>query len=116
MSAGKIKYVIEQGATFDEDFFITDIDDNPVDITGATATWCIKSSIDGSTLATWTNNDAITIYGAIGKVNVRVEGSETQNYQAGSYIHQLYMTFTSGDDDRVLEGIIDVRERIICST
>ena len=79
-------------------FTITDNDDTPVDLTGATSSWILAASADGSALVTKTSGAGEITYsgGSTNIATVAVDPADTASL-AGRYYHELQITDTGGD-------------------
>jgi len=104
--------VIEQGATFSQEFIVKDSDGSVKDLTGYTATAQIRRSYYSSTSTDFTT----AIVAADGKVTLSLTAAETAAISVGStgnnrYVYDLEVASAS-ETLRPFEGIVTVRPNV----
>lgn len=94
--------VIEQGATFETVIDVTDIYNNPVNITGFTANSAMRKSYVSSTsyILSSALSDA-----ANGEITLSMTAANTALLPAGRLLYDLKITSSTGIVTRVVEGV-----------
>lgn len=104
--------VIEQGATFSQEFIVKDSAGSAKDLTGYTATAQIRRSYYSSTATDFTT----AIVAGDGKVTLSLTAAETAAISVGStgnnrYVYDLEVA-SSSETLRPFEGIVTVRPNV----
>jgi len=104
--------VIEQGATFSQDFIVKDSAGDVKDLTGYTATAQIRRSYYSSTATDFTT----AVVEADGKVTLSLTAAETAAISVGStgnnrYVYDLEVASDS-ETLRPFQGIVTVRPNV----
>jgi hypothetical protein len=108
MTAGKLNFVIEQGATFRRDIIWKDEAGTPINLTGYTARMQIREHLSSATpLAELTTaNGKITLTAASGKLTLLLTATETNALRAGTALYDLELVDAAGNVTRLLQGQI----------
>lgn len=104
--ATKANILIDQGATFNTEIYLTDESGNALDLSGYTA---------NSQIRKWyTSNNAVnfTITLGSGIVNLSLPANTTSNLEAGRYVYDVILRDNSNTVTRVVEGIVTVTPRV----
>ncbi|WP_435007990.1 hypothetical protein P12x_005256 [Tundrisphaera lichenicola] len=107
MTAKTQNITIEQGADFDEPFYVTDSSGSVVDISGASAALQIRPAVgDASLLITLTTAEGggLTIDGATGKITPFISEDTTTDMAPGLYVYDLKMLTAEGYTRRTHQG------------
>lgn len=87
---------------------VTDDAGNPVDITGASATWILATRAGGETLVRKTTTDGITITDPVdGRFEVEVDSEDTEGL-VGAYHHAATVEDAGGDISTTTTGTIRI--------
>jgi hypothetical protein len=108
MAVGYLELNIEQGEDFTITLYLSDVANEPYNLTDCEA----KSEIRKSH---WSANTTATFYAEIvnvenGGVRLSLPANTTQEISSGRYVYDVFITNTSEDSKRskVLEGIVHV--------
>jgi len=110
MAAAWLDLIVDQGRDYIDNWYYTDNDQVAIDITGYTGTLVISTDfIDGTTIATYTTSDYLTITGATGLIHAAIPAAITAAYDAGQNVHELYITSSGGVKVAMFKGNYVVR-------
>ncbi len=114
MTAGKLDFVIEQGATFHRVLTWQDADETPINLTGFTARMQARTHLSSEEpfLELTTENNRITINGAEGKITLEVDAETTDALNLSGGIYDLEVESSAGDVTRLLQGRIIVERSV----
>lgn len=90
---------------------VTDKEDNPVDLEGATIEWVANDTSDGSEIMRKTTDDGgITINDAkYGKFIIKITASDTEGISSDATLsHEARVTLAMGAKTHVVTGTIDL--------
>lgn len=104
---GVCNFIQGQGARFAKTFTYS-VGGTPVDVTGWTATFTIRSST--ATLATATVGSGITLGGAAGTIAVAFTSTVMEDIPAGSYQYTLTLTPSAGQSFPLAAGTLTVTD------
>jgi hypothetical protein len=114
MTAGRVDFIIEQGATFQRTVIWTESDGTPIDITGYSALMKI-SYVDPTTkrnqlieLMDTGLDPGIVITGPSGQLDITVPADQTAAYVWGSGSYTLTVTSPLDVTTRLLQGNIKI--------
>lgn len=97
---------IQQGETFKFSVDLTDSADAVVNITGATATFTLKKTLDSAAVVTLSVGSGLTVTGASGHIDGIVSASATAALK-GDYFGSLKVVL-SGGETTVVPGLFTV--------
>lgn len=106
---------IYQGATFVLRLQWLDDDDNPVDLTGATASMQIRDNVDASTVLheASTDNGEITFNESEGRATVTIPASVTSGFDWTEGVYDLLITRPDNSRvDPIVRGGVGVKKAI----
>ncbi len=106
---------IYQGATFVLKLQWLDDDDNPVDLTGATASMQIRDNIDAQTVLheASSDNGEITFDESEGRATVTIPASTTSGFDWTEGVYDLLITRPDGDRvDPIVRGGVGIKKAI----
>ena len=103
---------IEQGADWLQSLTLKDTDGDPIDLTGATAKMQFRPSVTGDAIISLTESSGITLGGALGTIDMAISNTVTSSLTAVSLVFDFFITWSSGRDDRLFYGQVDVVKRI----
>lgn len=108
-----VDLLIEQGATFAEEFLLVDENGDAIDLTDYTARATIKSAIGGNELVTLTTeNSGITITPATGSIVLRISSDDTTALTFNTGVYDLEIVDIGGDVTRVSSGAVTVSAEV----
>ena len=111
MAAGKLKLLIEQGATFRKTLtWKAGTPAVPVDLTGCTARMQFRAEIAATTplITLTTENGGITLGGALGTIELVITATATAAITWTTAVYDLEVVFASGDVWRLVYGPVTV--------
>lgn len=113
MSVFKVQLDIFQGSTFTKSFTWS-VNGTPVNLTGATAKFQIKTSASDTTpLLELTEASGIVLGGPTGVIEVKLTDEQTQALPSGNKVHGLKIYFPSGDARVLMQGMASVQETVV---
>lgn len=115
MAASKINLAVDQGATYTKRVtWKTGKPATPVDLTGASARMQVRAKVDSpDILLSLTSPDGgITLGGAAGTVDIRIEATATAGFQWKSGVYDLEIQFADGTVRRLLAGSVAVSPEV----
>ncbi|MDN6885279.1 hypothetical protein QMO14_16865 [Variovorax sp. CAN2819] len=115
MAAARIKLSIEQGATFTKTVtWKTGKPALPVDLTGCTARMQVREKIEsaGILLSLSTDDGRISLGGAAGTINLRVEADDTAAITWKTGVYDLEVEFSDGTVRRLFSGSVSVSPEV----
>jgi len=115
MSAKQLDIAIEQGADYQNLFYVVDSSGNPVNITGAIVAMQIRTEIGSpSALVTLTTQDrSIEINGTQGTIALSgLNEVITTALSAGVYVYDIKMLDTTGKTTRLFQGTAAVSPEV----
>ena len=98
----KQNLIIEQGATFNQDSNLADINGNPFDTAGCTVAGSIRKNFASVTSVPLTVSVANSI------LKISLDANTTMSIVAGRYMYDVILTRSDGSVDRLLEGIATI--------
>lgn len=104
MASGYLELFLEQGEDFSADITLDTINGAPYDISDFT----VKSQIRKSH---WSQNTTAIFEATIsanGIINLSLDSSITENVSSGRYVYDVFLTNSSNNRSKVLEGILFV--------
>jgi hypothetical protein len=107
MAAGYLELFLEQGEDFSADITIDSLNGSPYDLSNFT----VKSQIRKSH---WSDNTtasfdaSISANGQNGIITLSLDSSITENVSSGRYVYDVFLTNSSNNRSKVLEGILFV--------
>ena len=108
-----IDLLIEQGATFAEEFLLVDENDDAIDLTDYTARATIRDAIGGNELvALTTENGGISITPATGSIVLRISSGDTTALTFTNGVYDLEVVDIGGDVTRVSSGAVTVSAEV----
>jgi hypothetical protein len=110
MTATRLDITIDQGADYEQPFFVVDSAGKPVDISGAAAAMQIRTAIgDPTALVTLTTaGGTLTINGPAGTITPSIDAASTTALTPGTYVYDLKMLDTHGLTSRTHQGNVTV--------
>lgn len=100
----KANLYIDQGTDFSAVIDVTDVDDNPYDLSGFTAASQMRKNY-----ASQTSFDFVAeTLGDTGKITLSMSNSVTNEIEPGRYLYDVEITSSEGTITRVVEGIVIV--------
>jgi hypothetical protein len=114
MSAGKHKFEIEQGATFNPILTWKDENDTVINLTDFTARMQIRQSVNSSTVLEelTTENGGITLGGVLGTITLLISASDTAAYTWKTGVYDLELISPTGIVTRLLQGTVIVSPEV----
>lgn len=115
MPAAKLKLIIDQGATFTKTVtWKTGKPAAPVDLTGCSARMQIREKLESTAvlLELSTTDGRITLGGAAGTVNLRVEAVVTAAITWRTGVYDLEIEFADGTVRRLFSGPVAVSPEV----
>ena len=115
MLAGVANLTIEQGVVFSQLIQWKDKNGTPVDLTGYTAKFQIRSSPDDATpIVSLTSSSGITLGGANGTIAISISDAATAVYTFTKAHYDLLLTPASPANSsiRLLEGFVYLSKRV----
>ena len=110
MSAATLDFNIEQGATFSHRLEWKDSREQPIDLTGYTARMQVraKKSSDTVLVELTTANGRITLGGANGTIDLKIEATVTAGFNWTKGVYDLELESGAGFVTRLVEGNVTV--------
>lgn len=102
--------VIDQGADFSVTITISDVNNDPLNLTGYTGRAHLRKSYGSNTHTAFTvtfNADRTT-----GEITLGISSAVTTDLRAGRYVYDVEIVSGSGVVTRVLEGIVTVTPEV----
>jgi hypothetical protein len=113
MPAAKYDLLIEQGATFVQEFVWKNSDGTPVDITGASARMKIRKYKTDEVLVSLTSpSNGITLGGADGKITITISATNTSLLPVCEARYDLEIEDTYSFVTRFIEGNVDISAEV----
>lgn len=109
MAAGKYNITCDQGASYIQNFYYKDANDNALNLSGYTARMVISEEFGGTVLDTHTTSDNISIVSFLGLITVNIPDATTSTYTAGQYVYDLEIESSLGTVDKLIRGNFIVR-------
>lgn len=111
-NAGTLDIQIDQGATFQLPFTLTDEDDVPVSLSGASIAGKIRTSPEATTvIATFTgtvtdgpNGEGQVSLTAVQTAAIVADNSGTGNRKLTTFVYDIEVTYSDATVQRILEG------------
>lgn len=107
MAAGYLELFLEQGESFSVDIALDALNGSPYDLSDFT----VKSQIRKSHWSTDTTaifDASISANGTDGVITLSLDAPITQNVESGRYVYDVFLTNSSNNRSKVLEGILFV--------
>jgi hypothetical protein len=114
MAAGVAAFTIDNNADFVQQLIWTDVNGNPVDLTGYSANMSIANHVQpGATIfytlsSTGTPNSDITFVALDGIINLFIPASATTTFTFTNAVYDLLVTDTNSITTRLLMGPITI--------
>lgn len=110
----KFPITIYQGATFVQELYYVDADENAINITGATAIMQVRRTVDNEDVLIELSiaNGRIVVDGASGGITLTILATDTVNLPAGEFVYDLFVTLPSNAVERFLAGECEIVERV----
>jgi hypothetical protein len=111
MAAAKLKFLIEQGATFAKTLtWKTGSTPTPVDLSTCTARMQIRATIEATTplVSLTTENGGITLGGVAGTIQLFIDPTDTADFTWTTGVYDLEIAFSATDVRRLLYGAVVV--------
>lgn len=101
----------EVGATLRHRLIVSDENGALVDFSSSTAKLQVRDKVGGTVIVELTDSSGLTL-GALGEIDIRVEATEDWTStppltSPARWVYDLLVT-TTGDTDRLVEGVVDV--------
>ena len=115
MSASKLNLAIDQGATFRKTItWRAGVPSLPVDLTGCAARMQIRASVSSADvlLSLTTENDGISLGGALGTVEIVVADTQSSGATWREGVYDLEIVLANGDVRRLLEGKVKLSPEV----
>lgn len=115
MTAGVYNLLIEQGATFKRQVLVrTGSPPLAVDLTGYTAKMQVRSTVSAADPAplTLTHTAGLTLGGAAGTIDIRIEAAQTDPWPFKTAVYDLEITSPDGTVTRLLKGTVTVDQEV----
>lgn len=113
--AGLYNIIADQGATFSRTITWTDSARNPINVTGYTARMQVRATLESTqtVLELTTQNNRISLGGALGTVTLTVSAADMTNVSADKYVYDLELVApTTGVVNRLVQGNFVVRGEV----
>ena len=109
MTAARYDIELEQGATFRHTLDYSDVDDRPIDLTGATARMMFKGGYTSAAVITLTTeNGGIVLGGTAGTIRLLIADTVTQALDIDFGVYDLRLVYPDTTKDRLIEGKFSV--------
>ena len=103
--------VINSGSDFSQSFTLEGSDDNsPFNLTGYEVDAQMRKWSGSSTAITFTTS--IELPSTSGRILISLSSENTVNIRPGRYVYDVIITDSSGIKNRVIEGMVLVREGV----
>jgi len=102
MASVKSNLIIEQGATFIEIINLNDANGNPLPVAGLAANGSMRQYYSSSNATTF----ACSL--ANGSLTISLTANQTAIVNSGRYVYDVYMSDTSNNWNRIVEGLVTV--------
>jgi len=115
MAAGKLKLLIEQGATFRKLLtWKAGVPAVPVDLTGCTARMQIRADITSTTplITLTTENGGITLGDTAGTIELYISDADTADITWTAGVYDLEIILANTDVRRLLYGTVTVTPEV----
>ncbi len=106
--------LVDQGATLNRALFVKDAAKKAIPLSDYTGRMQIRDYIDSSIVVKTltTENDRIAILENLGRVDIILTPSETEELEAKDYVYDVELESPDGDVTRILSGKLTVRAEI----
>jgi|APGre2960657373_1045057.scaffolds.fasta_scaffold141879_1 hypothetical protein len=101
--------VIDQGTTFSFSITVTDIQGNPINLTGYTLTSQLRKSYNSNTYTAFVVTAPTPL---TGEMTLSLTATTTSSLKYGRYVYDVEIRSASNEVTRVLEGIITVNPEV----
>lgn len=104
------------GDTVALDIQVSDLNNDPIDLDGATGTWAMAKSVEGPAIVTKTvgaGGIVILDPSSDGILEITLLVADTINLLPGVYYHELQIVDAGGDTSTVIRGNITVSAALI---
>jgi hypothetical protein len=102
--------VINSGSDFSQSFSLEGINNSPLNLTGHQVNAQMRKWAGSSTSITFTTSIEFPSTG--GKILISLSSEETLTIKPGRYVYDVIITDSSGIKNRVIEGMVLVREGV----
>lgn len=104
-TAARYDFTIEQGATFKRIFTLLDENNDPIDVTSATAVLKARKNLAGAAILDLSVGNGITMGGTDGRITVELTDTETAALTIRQMIYDMLVDFGT-EKNRVIQGEI----------
>lgn len=104
----KANLVVDQGATYTTTIDVTDVDDQPINLTGYTGSAQLRKHYTSSNSTSF----AVSIGTLDGTVTLSLTSTQTGALAAGRYVYDVELTNSSNVVSRIVEGIVTVTPQV----
>lgn len=113
MAAGRYDFTIEQGAYFERVITYKNEAGTPINLTGYTARLIARKRVgDAAAVINLTSGSGLALGGAAGTITISIADNVTAAYNFNQLIYNLELTPPSGNDVRLLKGIITLDKEV----
>lgn len=104
----------DQGATLNRALFLKSAAKRPVNIQGYVGRMHIRDYVDSSVIVKTltTENGGLAINGTLGRVDLFLKPSETDDLGAKDYVYDIELESEEGDVTKIVSGKLTVRAEI----
>ena len=104
--ATKANLVIDQGSSFSITINLSDVNGDPLNVTGYTTSGQMRKH--------YTSSNAVNFSTAIsnGELSLTLTSEQTANIVAGRYVYDVELTDQSNNITRIVEGIVTVTPEV----
>jgi hypothetical protein len=102
--------VINSGSDFSQSFALEGINNSPLNLTGYQVNAQMRKWAGSSTSITFTTS--IEFPSTVGKILISLSSEETLDIKPGRYVYDVLITDSFGQKNKVIEGMVLVREGV----
>lgn len=112
ITPGNFNFTVYQGYTLGQQFFWTDQNNNPIDLTGYNSILDAKYSLTDTNpfLSLSTSNGGITLGGTAGTITLAMSTAQTSALTPGIGIYNLQITDSLGNVNPLMYGTLIVQQ------
>ena len=100
MTARVVNIVIDQGADFNNTYFVEDSNNTPQNLSGYTGVAKLSKHPSSSTK----RNFSVSIVGFTGRVSIALTSGVTSSIKPGRYVYDIILTDATNTKTRIVEG------------